>query len=437
MERAEKAYYIKCLKERYRKSGKERKGEILSEVIEHLSVTRKHAIRLMNSQGVGRPRNAVKCGRPAKYSDPEFIKALKLNWRITGYICSKSLKQAIPDWLPFIELEYGNYQAEIRANLLAISPPTMDRILKPYRALKGKSFTRATGFRDEIPIQENIWDVGIPGFIEADTVAHCGGSMSGEFINSLTVVDIHSLWTEVDAVYGRGSHAVLESLKTIESELPFKIIGYDADNGSEVMNNLLLSYFIKERIEQGREPVQVTRSRPYKKNDNAHVEQRNDSIARRYLGYERLEYQELTKLISFYYRNIVCPLQNHFIPTFKLAEKIRIKSRTKRRYEKPLTPYARIMESDYVTAAYKEKLEIWHKSLNPVKLKMWEKKIRQQIDLANKKLKSGLTLTDKDTATPAEIMIRPIFDMQPLKPKNLYQKAENYISSKSIGLSTY
>jgi predicted transcriptional regulator len=130
MERAEKAYYIKCLKERYRKSSKARKGEILTELMQELSVTRRHAIRLMNAKMVGRPKNSVKCGRPPKYADPEFRQALKQTWRITGYICSKSLKQAIPDWLPFIELEHGSYKAEIREKLLAISPPTMDRISK-------------------------------------------------------------------------------------------------------------------------------------------------------------------------------------------------------------------------------------------------------------------------------------------------------------------
>jgi hypothetical protein len=299
----EKRCIITVLKERYRRVGRREKGEILTELCNRLSVGRKHAIRLL----------------------------------------SPNPPEAMPEWLPYIEEERGAFPCQVRERLLLVSATTIDRILKPFKAKKGRSFTRSTGFRDEIPIQESVWNIQLPGFVESDSVAHCGGSLHGEFINTITLVDIATLWTEARGIFGRGSNAAFEALKDIEANLPFPILGYDADNGGEVLNRHVLSYFRDERIQLGRHPVQVTRSREYHKNDNAHVEQRNDSIARRYLGYDRLSFRQLVPLINYYYAKIVCSLHNQFVPSFKLQDKIRIKSRTRRIYNKPTTPYSRLM----------------------------------------------------------------------------------------------
>lgn len=415
----EKSFFIKILRDRYRRANKKDKGEILDEVQGQLSVTRKHAIRLLSPKEPGRPRNPLKRGRPSKYQDYEFICALKEVWRITNFMCSRLLKEAIPDWLPHIEQARGPFPESVRIRLLSISPPTMDRILKRYKATKGKSFTRSAGFRDQIPIQENIWDIQLPGFMESDTVAHCGGSMHGEFINTLTMVDIATIWTEARGVFGRGSNAVFDKLKDIEATLPFPIKGYDADNGGEVLNQHILRYFHDERIEQGREVVQVTRSREYQKNDNAHVEQRNDSIARRYLGYERLDFRELLSLVNCYYSQIVCPLHNHFYPTFKLKDKIRIKSRTRRVYAKPITPYSRLMNSPHLADALKQELQDWHQQLNPVTLVRLERIVRKQIDISMKQLRAGIKPSKKSLAPPS-LPPRPIFHM-PTNNVPLYQ----------------
>ena len=216
----------------------------------------------------------------------------------------------------------------------------------------------------------------------------------------------------------------------MQSELPFEILGYDNDNGGEVLNKQIVSYFTEERLQQGRDPVQVTRSRAYKKNDNAHVEQRNDSIARRYLGYERFDCKDITELINFYYQQIVCPLHNHFFPTFKLSQKIRVKSRTRRVYAKPLTPYTRIINSEYVSEEYKRKLRFWHNELNPLALLDAEKKLRKQIDTAAKKLRASLPLGKKDLALPL-IFQRPVFDNRPIKPI-LYQTTHTYAKAKNL-----
>jgi hypothetical protein len=305
-------------------------------------------------------------------------------------MCSRHLKSSIPDWLPFIEYERGALPADIRARLLTISAPTIDRLLKPYKALKGKTLTRSGGFRDEIPIQGNIWDEKRPGFLEADTVGHCGHSTMGEYVNSLTMVDIATTWTETRSVFGKASRPIIEAIEDIEAELPFPILGYDADNGTEVLNHFVLNYFQKERIERDRPPVQVTRSREYRKNDNAHVEQRNNSVARRWLGYDRLDFRQLAPLVNHYFRDIVSPLINHFFPSFKLADKIRIKSRCRRIYKDPVTPYTRVLASPFVSEERKDKLRRFHSKLNPLELLRREAVARRRIDLALKQLRSGM-----------------------------------------------
>jgi len=385
----EKINYIKLIRDRYRKSSKSKKGLILDYLCKLLCCDRKHAIKLLSANKAGRPRNCGKKGRPSEYSDPKFITSLKLCWRSMKYPCSKVLKEGIPSWLGFIEAEYGFFDKKIRDQLLSISPATIDRYLKIYKVEKGKSLTRSAGFREEIPIQENIWDIEIPGHMETDTVAHCGGSMLGEFMNSVTSVDIATLWTEVSPSFGRGSSNTFKAIRKIEERFPVPIVGYDADNGGEVLNKQIIAYFTTERIEQGKNPVQVTRARPYKKNDNCHVEQRNDSIARRYLGYERIDFIEMLPLLDYYFSEIVCPLINHFMPTFKLKNKIQVKSRTKRIYDKPITPYRRIMTSKFVTKEDKKKLWRQHQKLNPVKLVRQESIIRKQIDQCLKALRAG------------------------------------------------
>jgi len=165
------------------------------------------------------------------------------------YPCGRVLRAAIPHWLPCIEEEYGFFPEDVRERLLSISAATIDRILRPWKAAKGRGFTRSGGFRDEIPIQGNIWDIQVPGYMETDTAAICGGSLLGEFVNTLTMVDIATLWTATRAVFGRGSNSVFDAIRDIEHTLPFPILGYDADNGGEVLNrHFSLTFTGKELI---------------------------------------------------------------------------------------------------------------------------------------------------------------------------------------------
>jgi hypothetical protein len=412
MNELEKRYIVEVLRAQHRRAGKKEKGAVITELCRQLSVGRKHGIKLLRGKACGRPLKPGKRGRPPRYQDKAFRDALRKVWKTIRYSCGRTLHSAIPLWINAIEEIDGAFPGDIRQRLLKISPATIDRLLKPHKVSGGKSATISGGFREQIPIQGNIWNINTPGYLEADTAVMCGGSMLGEFVNTLTMVDIATIWTETRAVFGRGSNAVFDAIRDIEHWLPFAVLGYDADNGGEVLNHHLYDYFYTDRLRKGRPPVHVTRSREYEKNDNAHVEQRNDSLVRKFLGYERLEYRELVPLINYYYAQIVCPLVNHFIPCFKLADKIRIKSRTRRVYKAPVTPYQRLMESPFVSPVQKLKLKTIHESLNPVLLNRAEYKIRKLIDDCVKRLKAHQKIPDNTPQYKLGNALIPLDDTQ-------------------------
>ena len=198
--------------------------------------------------------------------------------------------------------------------------------------------------RSEIPIRTGTWDLSRPGYLEADSVAHCGGSLAGDFIWSLTYTDILSGWTEGGAVWNKGAAGVLAATREVEERLPFALLGFDSDNGGEFLNHHLWSY-MRER----KEAVEFTRSRPYHSDDNAHVEQKNWTWARQLLGYGRLEDPELVEPISALYREVWAPWQNFFLPCLKLEQKWREGSHWRKRYEPPRTAYERLCAPGMLT----------------------------------------------------------------------------------------
>lgn len=365
MGKNERQAYLEAIRGRYREADRESKAVILDEFCKVCGYNRKYAIRLLN-----RRRKRIK-GRPGRkpiYDLPELLKALKRIWLASDQMCSKKLVAAIPLWLPFYESTNGRISADIAQKLLAISPATIDRLLLPARVKRHKKGLGGTKpgrlLRNQIPIRTDNWDITQPGFMEADTVAHCGNSLLGDFIWSLTLTDIHSGWTECRATWNNGAHGVIEQIKDIERGLAFPLQGFDCDNGSEFLNHHLLRFFT------GREPkIKFTRSRPYKKNDNAHVEQKNWSFVRHLLGYDRLEDPQLVELINNLYSNEWSLYQNHFCPTFKLLEKMKIASKYKKKYESPKTPYQRLLNSIHIAPEKKEQLQACHQNLNPFILK--------------------------------------------------------------------
>ena len=288
----------------------------------------------------------------------------------------------IPTWLPFCDYQFAMTD-ELREKLLRISAATIDRLMKKYRHRFNKHGLATTKpgsiLKQHIPIKTNQWDESMPGFVEADTVAHCGTSTDGQFVFTINCVDIATSWTEQRATWGKGEQGVLEAIASIEHNLPFPLNGFDCDNGAEFLNWHLYRMFVNRD-----KPVQFTRSRPYYKNDNAHIEQKNWTNIRQYLGYQRFDKHELLPLLNNLYTTEWNDYFNFFIPSIKLIAKKRDGAKIKKRYDKPKTPYQRVIESPYVSEQTKAELNTRFESLNPFELqKRMFTKIKTIIKLVN------------------------------------------------------
>lgn len=357
--------YLAAIRLRYHEASRQEKTVILNEFCSVCEYHRKHALRLLN-QREKKPKKRP--GRKPLYDAPEVLMALKRIWLATDQMCSKRLVAAIPLWLPYYEKHYGKLTGDITGKLLAIRAATIDRHLAPIRIKVGPKGLGGTKpgrlLRNQIPIRTHNWDITQPGFMEADTVAHCGNSLAGDFIWSLTLTDIHTGWTECRATWNNGATGVLEQIKDIQQSLAFPLKGFDCDNGSEFLNYHLLRYFTDHKPK-----ITFTRSRPYKKNDNSHVEQKNWSCVRHLLGYDRLDNPELVPPINHLYATPWSLWYNHFCPTRKLIEKIRINSRYYKKYDSPKTPFQRLLQSPSLSNEQIELLKKHHQTLDPFKLK--------------------------------------------------------------------
>jgi hypothetical protein len=365
MGKQERRAYLEAIRVRYRKANRAGKAKILDEFCAVCSYHRKYAIRLLGRKKAA--CGARRVGRKPKYGSPALLEALRRIWLASDQLCSKRLKAALPLWLPHYEAEYGELSPTDRQDLLAAAASTLDRLLKPLRVAhpKGLCGTKpGTLLKHQIPIRCEHWDVSQPGFMEADTVAHCGDSLAGDFVWSLTMTDILTGWTECRATWNKGALGVIAAIQAIEAALPFPIRGFDCDNGSEFLNHHLLRYFSQHPDK----PV-FTRSRPYKKNDNAHVEQKNWSHVRHLFGYDRFDAPMLVTLMNDLYTQEWSQLQNHFCPSMKLQEKKRDGSRYTRHYLSPATPYQRMMACPSIPETTRQGFEALHRTLNPFDLK--------------------------------------------------------------------
>lgn len=380
--------YLKKLKLRYFQTGRKGKSLILDEFCATSGLTRKHVISMFHGLPLARKDNPIP---RKKYYDPKQLLApLKAIWLATDQMCGKRLKAALPLWLPHYEKIYG-LEEEIKQKLLKISDRTIDRLLHPVRGRYQKRFCDTKPgslLKKNIPIKTNQWNEAIPGFVETDTVAHCGTSLLGNFVWSITLTDIYSGWTENAAVWNKGAHGVLKQLEIIEKRLPFELLGFDCDNGGEFLNYHLIEYF-----QERKKPIQFTRSRPYHKGDNAHIEQKNWTHVRQLFGYYRFEDPHLVILMNDLYQNELSLLHNYFYPAMKLQDKIRIQAKIKKHYDKPQTPFQRLMASEQVNALQKEKMRQVFESLNPFELQQnIQRKLRsifKHIDLKLKGRKTG------------------------------------------------
>ncbi len=363
-----KREYLAAIVVRYRRAPRKAKTAILNEFCSTCNYHRKHALRLIRTFRRFTQKPPGKRGRKTSYDPQKLLVPLKRIWLAANLPCSKRLKAILPLWLRGYVKTYGPVSQETAGELLRISPATIDRILQPVRAAytkHGRATTKpGTLLRKHIPIKTNQWDESQPGFLEADTVAHCGSSTEGVFAFTLDCVDIATGWTEQRAVWGKNYQDVIDQIKDIERSLPFPLLGFDADNGSEFLNHHLLRYLTNRK-----RPIQFTRSRAYHKDDNAHVEQKNWTHVRQWLGYDRLDNPKVVPLMNRLYKNNWRLFQNFFCPSMKLISKERIASKTVKRYDKPLTPYQRVLASMHIDKQAKEQLKAIYQTLNPFALR--------------------------------------------------------------------
>ena len=365
-----KREYFKSIAQRYQKASKKDKSKILEEFCQVCHYHRKYAIAKLNAYKTihRKPPGKQKPGPKPVYAHPQLIEALKTIWIGTNLICSKRLKAAIPHWIGSYQIDNGYLPFNLVKKLLRVSPSTIDRILKPVKRLyrgKGKCTTKpGLLLKHHIPVKTKQWDEFKPGFLETDTVAHCGTAIEGHYAFTTNTVDIATGWTEQRATYGKGFREIAREIEDMENSLPFPILGIDFDNGGEFLNHFLYDYFKKRN-----KPVQFTRSREYQKNDNAHVEGKNWTHVRQWLGYRRFEDPKIVPLLNDLYKTEWRLYHNFFIPSVKLLSKERIASKTIKRHDKPKTPYQRILESKHIGKETKQKLKNLFKTLNPFKLK--------------------------------------------------------------------
>lgn len=376
--------YLESIVIRYKKSSKKKKSAILNEFCAATGYNRKYAIFLIYTFKRFTKPKPKKRGRPSKYNCTEVLQALRKIWLAANLPCSKRLKAILPAWLPFYHQEYGHLSMPVVKLLFKISAPTIDRILKPFKAkykTKGRCATKpGTLLKEHIMVKTDQWNESKPGFLEADTVALCGGSLLGDFVYIIDYTDIATAWGEQRAVFGKGETAVLEQTKDVENILPFKLLGFDCDNGNEFLNWHLLRHF-----SQRKKPIQFTRSRPYHKDDNAHIEQKNWTQIRQWLGYSRFDNPDVVLLLNDLFRNEWRLYHNFFMPSVKLVEKKQVAAKTIKRYDNPKTPYQRILESLDVEASVKRALKEQFETLNPFQLrKAIDAKLKKIFALKNK-----------------------------------------------------
>ena len=354
---------LAAIQPRYLRANKSEKAHILDEFCAATGYHRKYAIRLLKH---GPPAKKLKkTGRPKIYQG-EVVAALTQIWEICGRICSRRLHPFLPEMVRVLE-EHQELilSAEVKQLLLQISRASIDRCLKPARFehRQGLSTTKPGALlKKAIPVRTfTPWEDERPGFEEIDLVAHCGETTAGQYLNTLTVTDLATGWTECLAILQKSQYLVAEAIRELRLRLPFALLGIDSDNGSEFINDLLYNYCQDEQIT-------FTRSRPYRKNDQAHVEQKNWSVVRHVVGYDRLETEAECLILKAIYADLRLYV-NFFQPVLKLVGKDRVGEKLIKRYDTAATPYQRVLDSPWVSETVKIYLRQQYIQLNPVTLR--------------------------------------------------------------------
>lgn len=353
---------IRAVRTRYQASDRANKHRILDEFIELTGYHRKHAIRVL---GNGESTVSSRRGTRARVYDDAVRDALVVLWEASDRVCSKRLKPLIPVLVASLE-RHGHLALDgsVRSKVLEVSAASIDRILAPVREAtpgRRKPRRKAPAVRAQVPVRTfGDWKDPPPGFMEGDLVAHCGCSMAGSVAHTFVLTDIASCWTECIPLAVREGTLVVDALRALQGSMPFPLLGIDTDNGGEFINETLVAFCSENGIE-------FTRSRPYRKNDQAWVEQKNGSVVRRLVGYGRLEGIAAAEALARLY-SASRLFVNFFQPSFKLLSKQRDGSRVSKRYHTPQTPCARLLASDAIEDASKERLRAVMATLDPLRL---------------------------------------------------------------------
>jgi len=355
--------FNKYLKE-YLSSSRKRKYEILTIVCDVTNLHRKSTIRCFRQLQLNIGKRKKKRGRKAIYG-PAVISSLRTIWLCSSEICGELLYPCIPDFISQLRIcGEWKHTRTVTEKLLKMSESTVKRNIAKFTKARTKrtgfSTTKPSHIKNIIPIFTGPWEIKGPGYGQVDTVVHSGESLQGDMIYTVNYTDIKTFWVSLAAQWNKGQTNTRNSLESITQRTPFPVRGFHPDTGSEFIN-----YHIKEWCDE--EHIELTRSRPYHKNDNAYVEQKNGHVVRRFLGYNRFDNYVLVGLLNKLYIDLELYL-NHFVPGRKCIEKYRVGSRYRRKYDKAATPYSRVLACKQIDDKVKEKLIAIHKKVNPMKL---------------------------------------------------------------------
>lgn len=361
--------YLKKVKPRYLKASKEEKVNMLNEFCENTGYVRKYAIRRLAAKNVIDPPKVINRKRGCYYTNNDIYWLSRI-WEILDYPCGQRLEPMLPEMINIlVSFNELSIPEDVIVKLKKIKSDTIDKRLKPYKTKLRRKINSTTRpgslIKKQIPIRTISWDEMRIGCCELDLVAHCGDSAQGEFINSLTLTDILTGWTENTAFIGKAQNRIMSGLDNIQNRLPFSLKAIDPDNGSEFINWQLFNYCMEREVE-------FTRGRPYQKNDNAHVEQKNWTHVRKVFGYKRRETEYELNIMNNLYENELRLYKNFFMPNVKLVDKKRTGmhgEKIKKIYDKAKTPYQRVLECDQVSEEKKEQLKIVYKQINPAALR--------------------------------------------------------------------
>jgi hypothetical protein len=408
---SERRVLVKAFAARYQAGGKKQRSRVLDEFVEVSGYGRAYASWLLRWHGkkvrvgqrlvvVGDATKRVK-RRQGRVYDEAVVAALVRLWVLLDYVSGKRLAPALKAVVEALE-RHGELTLApvVRAKLLSISPATIDRVLaseKKRYALKSRARTKpGTLLRHQVPIRTFAeWDDARPGFVEVDLVGHDGGWDRGDFIQTLTLTDIATTWTELGTARNKAQVWVFGALQAARERLPFPLVGIDSDNGGEFINHHLVAYCRDERIT-------FTRSRPYRKNDNCFVEQKNWSVVRRFVGYARYDTDQTCALLA-HLDVALSDYLNFFVPSMKLLEKVREGARVHKRYDRARTPFERVLASPDITEEIKQALRERAARLNPAALMRTIRRLQRRLDrlaAATPELPAPSRAVDRDA--PAE-----------------------------------